>query len=97
MGDVLGVKGRTICGLGAFPQMEANISTTVFYEASNSEVSKLQDTIQMLATNMQSVQEDYSNLRPNLVAALEASNNDGLDNAQLMSMLRAALMSSATT
>ncbi|KAI5327671.1 hypothetical protein L3X38_027067 [Prunus dulcis] len=51
----------------------------------------------MLATNMQSVQEDYSNLRTNLVAALEASNNDGLDNAWLMSMLHAALMSSATT
>ena len=36
MGDVLGVKGRTVCGLGAFPQMEANISTTVFSRASNS-------------------------------------------------------------
>ena len=51
----------------------------------------------MLATNMQSVLEDYSNLRANLVAALEAFNNGELDNAQLMSMLRAALMPSATT
>ncbi|CAL9001113.1 unnamed protein product [Prunus brigantina] len=96
MGDVLGVKGRTVCGLGAFPRMEANISTTGFSGASNSELSKLQDTVQMLATNMQSVQEDYSNLRANLVAALEASNNGGLDNAQLMSMLSVALMPSAT-
>ncbi|KAL6284865.1 hypothetical protein ACE6H2_015794 [Prunus campanulata] len=97
LSDVLGVKGRTVHGLCAFPRMEANISTTSFSGASNSELSKLQDTVQMLATNMQSVQEDYSNLRANLVAALEASNNGGLDNAQLMSMLRVALIPSATT
>ncbi|VVA38577.1 PREDICTED: transposon [Prunus dulcis] len=97
MGDVLGVKGRTVHGVGAFPRMEANISTTGFSGASNSELSKLQDKVQMLATNIQGVQEDYSNLRANLVAALEASNNGGLDNAQLMLMLRATLMPSATT